>query len=257
MGTNKIKQHNKFLKEEVFFVDTKWPHFDLLFKDIERLSKNKKIKNVVSLERGSLYGDISLFAPYFNDKNFISIDCSTKRILSRGSYNKKYVKNNKIIKIPITKHCDYKNIKLAKNSADLIIIPNLMHHIFDHENLLSQCKKILKKNGKLYIFEPTLREIHQAPDDYFRFTPFSLREILKKVGFSRSTHSFCGGPFTAAAYCLDQALQYIPKNKKKEFKKKFFNKNINQFLNYEKVYSRNLERKNTIFPMSFSVLASV
>ena len=59
------------------------------------------------LERGSLYGDISLFAPYFNNKNFISIDCSTKKILSRGSYNKKYVKSNKIIKIPITKH-DYK-----------------------------------------------------------------------------------------------------------------------------------------------------
>ena len=159
--------------------------------------------------------------------------------------------------MPITKHCDYRNIKLNKNSADLIIIPNLMHHIFDHENLLSQCKRILKKNGKLYIFEPTLREIHQAPDDYFRFTPFSLREILKKVGFSKSTHNLCGGPFTAAAYCLDQALQYIPKNKKKEFKKKFFNKSINQFLNYEKNFSRNLERKNTIFPMSFSVLASV
>ena len=69
MGTNKIKQHTKFLKEQVFFINTKWPHFDLLFKDIERLSKDKKIKNVVSLERGSLYGDISLFAPYFNNKN--------------------------------------------------------------------------------------------------------------------------------------------------------------------------------------------
>ena len=115
MATNKIKQHSKFLKEEVFFVNTKWPHFNLLFKDIEKLSKSKKLKNVVSIERGSLYGDISLFAPYFKGKNFISIDCSTKKILSRGSYNKKYVKNSKIIKVPITKHCDYRNIKLNKN----------------------------------------------------------------------------------------------------------------------------------------------
>ena len=212
MAINKIKQHNKFLKEEVFFVNTKWPHFDLLFKDIEKLSKTKKLKNVVSLERGSLYGDISLFAPYFNGKNFISIDCSTKRILSRGSYNKKYVKNNKIIKIPITKHFDYRNIKLTKNSSELIIIPNLMHHIFDHENLLS-CKKFKKKRN--CIFEPTLKEIHQAPDDYFRFTPFSLREILKKVGFSRSKHSFCGEIHLLLQPIVLIKHFNIPKNKKR------------------------------------------
>ncbi len=257
MEVKKLREHVKFLKEKVFFVNTKWPHFELLFKDIEALSKSKKFKNIVSLERGSLYGDISLFAPLFHRKNFKSIDCSTKKIRSRGSYNKKFVKNNKIIKIPVSKHCDYRKIKLNKNSADLIIIPNLMHHIFDHELLLKQCKKILKKNGQLYIFEPTIREIHQAPDDYFRFTPYSLKKILKKIGFKNSKHKLCGGPFTAAAYCLDQAAQYIPKNKGKEFKKIFLKKKINYFLSYEKNFNKNLIRKNTIFPVSFSILTTV
>ena len=132
-----------------------------------------------------------------------------------------------------------------------------MHHIFDHKLLLKQCKKILKKNGKLYIFEPTLREIHQAPDDYFRFTPYSIKKILKNLGFKNSKHKICGGPFTAAAYCLDQALQYIPKNKGKEFKKNFLDKKISYFLKYEKNFNKNLIRKNTIFPVSFSILATV
>ena len=257
MEAKKLRYHIKFLQDEVFFVNTKWPHFELLFKDIKRLSESKKIKNVISLERGSLYGNISLFAPYFFKHNFKSIDCSTKNILSRGSYNKKYVQNEKIIKIPITKHCDYRRISLPKNSADLIIIPNLMHHIFDHEILLKQCKKILNSNGILYIFEPTIREIHQAPDDYFRFTPYSLKKILRKIGFNKLNHNFCGGPFTAAAYCLDQALQYVPDNKKSVFKKKFYNSDINAYLKYEKNYKKNLHRKNTIFPMSFSVTATV
>ena len=145
MKNKRVDSHIKILKKEVFFTNTKWPHFDLLFNDIKKLSSSKNLKKIVSLERGSLYGNISLFAPLFEKKEFISIDCSTKKILSRGSYNKKFVENEKIIKGPLTYHFDYRNIKLKKNSADLIIVPNLMHHIFDHKKLLKQCKKILKK----------------------------------------------------------------------------------------------------------------
>lgn len=257
MDSKIFQQHVKFLKEKVFFVNTKWPHFSLLFDDIDYLSKNKKYKKVLSIERASLYGNISLLGPFFDKKDYNAIDCSTAKILSRGSYNKKYVQSNKIIKIPINNHYDYRNIKIKKNSVDLIIIPNLMHHIFDHERLLLQCKNILKKGGKLYIFEPTLREIHQAPNDYFRFTPFSLRKILRKIGFSKTEHKYCGGPFTAAAYCLEQALEYLPKEKRNFFKKKFLNKNMHMFLKYEEKYNKNLMRKNTIFPMSFSILSTL
>ena len=257
MTSKLLREHVQYLKEKVFFVSTKWPHFELLFHDIQKLSNDKKYNDVLSIERASLYGNISLFGPYFCKKNFKAIDCSTKKIYSRGSYNKKYIKSDKIIKCPISKHFDYRKIRIRRESADLIIIPNLMHHIFDHERLLSQCKKILRKKGKLYIFEPTLREIHQAPEDYFRFTPFSLKKILEKIGFSKTKYKYCGGPFTAATYCLDQALQYLPEKKRENFKKKFLNKNIENFVKYEKKYNKNLLRKNTIFPMSFSISATL
>lgn len=256
LTTKKIQDHIKTLKNEVFFTKNKWPHFNLLFQDIQRLAKSTKFKDILSLERGSLYGSISLFAPIFKNKKFTSIDCSTKKILSRGSYNKKYVKNKKIIKIPLTYQCDYRNIKIKDNFADLVIIPNLMHHIYDHHKLIAQCKKVLKKNGSLYIFEPTLREIHQSPDDYFRFTPFGLKKILEDKGFKNIKYKFCGGPFTAALYCLDQAIQYLPKNKRLNFKKKYFN-NFKIFQQYDKKYKLNLERKNTVFPVSFSIIASL
>lgn len=256
MQNKKLKDHIDTLKKEVFFTESKWPHFNLLFKDLKKLSISKKFKKVLSLERGSLYGNISLFAPLFLKKDFISIDCSTKKILSRGSYNKKFVSNKKIIKVPLTLQNDYRNIKMKESSIDLIIIPNLMHHIYDHKKLIKQCKKILKKNGILYIFEPTLREIHQFPEDYFRFTPFSLKMILNELGFKNVDYSFSGGPFTAAAYCLDQAIQYLPHNKRGNFKKKYIG-NMNKFLLYDKKYKKNLIRKNTIFPMSFSITASV
>ena len=62
-----LTKHDKEIKKKVFFVDTKWPHFNLLF-SIKKLSVKKKYKNILSLERGGLYGDISLLSPYFKNK---------------------------------------------------------------------------------------------------------------------------------------------------------------------------------------------
>ena len=68
-------------------------------------------------------------------------------------------------------------------ASDLVIIPNLMHHINNIDILLNQAKKILKKKGKIYIFEPMVRELHQIPEDYFRVTPFGFKFLLKKKKF--------------------------------------------------------------------------
>ncbi len=256
MENNILKKHINLLKKEVFFTQNKWPHFELLFKDLTKFSKNQKIRKIISLERGSLYGNISLFAPLFNKKEFTSIECGTKRIRLRGAYNKKFVKNKHILQVPTNLISSYKNLNLKSNSSDLIIIPNLIHHIFDHQLIIKQCKKNLKKNGILYIFEPTLREIHQKPDDYFRFTPYSLRIILKQIGFKKIKIKFCGGPFSAAYYCLDQASQYIPIKQRETFKKKYM-RDYKKFFDYDKKFKKNLVRKNTIFPMSFSISATV
>ncbi len=257
MIINKLKNHEKTLINNVFFTNSKWPHFDLLINDIKKLSKKKEFKKILSLERGNLYGSISLFAPYFSKKKFISIDCSTKKILKRGSYNKKFVQNNQLIKIPITKYNSHEKIEIPKKSIDLIIIPNLLHHIYDYEKLFKQCKSFLKKNGSLYIFEPLIRELHQKPDDYFRFTPFGIKKLLHNLGFKKIAINYNGGPFTAAAYCLDQALQYIPKNKKKKYKKIFNINQISKLKKMDKNYKKNLIRKHTSFPVSFSVLAKL
>ena len=246
--------HEKILRNEIFFTETKWPHFNLLFEDIKKLSnKLPKNKTVVSLERNRLYGGISLFAPFFK-QNFISIDCFTKNLFKRGAYNKHLTKNNKLLKIYNNYSFHYKNIKLRKNLADLVIIPNLIHHIEDLNKLILQTRKILKPNGLIYIFEPLIRELHQEPEDYVRFTPYGLKGKLKRKGFERFNIQYDGGPFTATAYCWDQALQYMPK-KMRVKKLKWLNKNILYLKKLDKKYKKNLVRKNTTFPMSFSLLA--
>ena len=46
---NSLDQHEKYLKKCVF-TKSKWPHFNLLFEDINILKK--KIRNILCLERG-------------------------------------------------------------------------------------------------------------------------------------------------------------------------------------------------------------
>ena len=60
-------------KGKVYFVKTKWPQFDLLFKDINKISKTNKNTNVLSIERGGLYGNISLLAPFLLKEIFIQL----------------------------------------------------------------------------------------------------------------------------------------------------------------------------------------
>ena len=105
---SKIIKHISYLKKRVFFNDTKWPHFNILFQDIIYLSKKfGKNKKVLFLERGGLYGKISIWAPLFYKSIVVSIDCSPEGIKKKGSYNKKYVEHKDIIKWPINNFSDY------------------------------------------------------------------------------------------------------------------------------------------------------
>lgn len=247
--------HEKALKKNVFFTKTKWPHFNLLFKNINKIRKNLNNKSViVSLERTKLYGGVSLFAPYFEKNKFISVDCTNKKLIKRGSYNNKFVIDKDIVKFNSNLSCNYKNIKIKPKSADWVLIPNLMHHIDDSRILLKQSHKILKSKGSLYIFEPLLRELHQVPEDYGRYTPFLLKKQLKKIGFKKFSYEFTGGPFSSIAYMWDQAIQYIPQKKRNSFEI-WFEKEFKRLTVLEKRYKKNLVRKNTLSPVAFSIIA--
>ena len=94
------------------------------------------------------------------------------------------------------------------------------------------------------------------PEDYFRITPFGFKKLLKKYGFSNFKINFDGGPFTAIGYCWDQAIQFLPKNLRNR-KETWLKRQFSQFISMDKKYTKNFVRKNTIFPMSFSIVSNL
>ena len=153
------------------------------------------------------------------------------------------------------KRCCLPNIDLEAESADLVIIPNLIHHVGDQYSLFSEVKRILRKGGLLYIFEPLVREIHQMPDDFLRYTPYGLKNYLENFDFIIDKTETIGGPFEVISYCWQQALQYLPEEVQSKYKEWFFKEHNEELKKLGAKYQYNLVKSNSSFPTAFSVLA--
>jgi SAM-dependent methyltransferase len=202
-----------------------------------------------------LYGGYSLLGPYFYRQDLVSIDCSPPSADKRGSYNSYMVDDERFISMPISRRASVQNTGLESGIADLVVVPNLVHHIADQEALFDETARVVKPGGAAYVFEPLVRELHQEPDDYLRYTPYGIKRVLEGRGFEIKQMRQQGGAFSAVAYCWTQALECLPESKREEMSRWFYQEHFPQLMHWDEQYPRNLARKHTTFPMSFSVLA--
>ena len=159
------------------------------FYQVQELKKQKINKEII--EFGSNNYDESLIKYY-------------KKKISKIYYSNIFKKNNK----------DYFSINLEKKNNikkkfSNILAFNVLEHIYNDSNAISEFKKMLKPNGKLYISTPFLYRYHQAPKDYKRYTLDYFEKILKDKKFKiKKKISFGTGPFLAS-YAL--MFDYIKK----------------------------------------------
>ena len=250
-----LREHLNCLKERVFQTETKWPQFNLLLDDIIELSRHVNSVDVLFLERTLLYGGASLFAPFFSNANFTSIDCSPPSAECRGAYNSNMITDERFIFRSFDRRELLTEISLPSESLDLILIPNLIHHISEQEPLIKEASSALRPGGLLYIFEPTFREFHQIPDDFVRFTPFGLESLLKKAGLQMVSIRETGNVFEAIHYCWHQALEYLPEGEENDVKKWLHESHFSKLLELGRIYESNLKRENTRFPTAYSLKA--
>lgn len=85
------------------------------------------------------------------------------------------------------------------NTFDFIFLFNLLEHISDPANVLSEALRVLKPGGEVFGCVPFLVNVHPDPHDFIRYTKEKLEDIFKKSGFSGVSVEAAGrGPFTAA-----------------------------------------------------------
>ena len=77
--------------------------------------------------------------------------------------------------------CDGETYPFENETFDKIMLRCILEHVKKPLNILKECNRILKPNGKIVIEVPFVNPIHAAPDDYLRFTPNGLIELVKSI----------------------------------------------------------------------------
>lgn len=79
-----------------------------------------------------------------------------------------------------------KEFPIAENSFDNITCFNVLEHIYDYDNLISESYKVLKPEAKFIGSVPFLVNYHADPNDYWRYTWQTLERIFVSNGFKVS-----------------------------------------------------------------------
>ncbi len=87
-------------------------------------------------------------------------------------------------------------IDLPDKYADTIISISVMEHLYNPQQFLKECYRILKPGGYMILEVPWQWWLHEQPHDYFRYTPYGLKYLIEKSGFKIIEISPAYGFFT-------------------------------------------------------------
>lgn len=76
-----------------------------------------------------------------------------------------------------------KHIDLPDHYADTIVSLSVMEHLYEPQIFLKESYRILRMDGVMILQVPWMWWIHEAPHDYFRYTPYGLKFLFENAGF--------------------------------------------------------------------------
>lgn len=91
---------------------------------------------------------------------------------------------------------DGKLFPLPSNSFDSALCNQVLEHVFNPDDFLSEIYRVLKPNGKLLLTVPFVWDEHEQPYDYARYSSFGLKSLLEKNGFHVLEHKKIGADAT-------------------------------------------------------------
>jgi SAM-dependent methyltransferase len=76
------------------------------------------------------------------------------------------------------------NLPFADESFDSIVSFQVMEHVPEPVQFLSEIRRVLKKSGYALITTPFMWGEHEQPYDFFRHTRYGLQYVAEKAGFN-------------------------------------------------------------------------
>ena len=91
------------------------------------------------------------------------------------------------------------NLPFRDNCVDVVLLFNVLEHVYNAKGLIKEISRVLKRGGCLYLYVPFLIHIHADPFDYHRYTPTSLKKMFNEAGFSLIEFNLSYGIFKSIA----------------------------------------------------------
>ena len=79
--------------------------------------------------------------------------------------------------VDLIKECPFKD-----GSFDLVVLANVIEHVYDYRALMARATKLLKPGGALLVTVPFLLKVHQEPVDFHRYTRYALAQLAGELG---------------------------------------------------------------------------
>lgn len=75
------------------------------------------------------------------------------------------------------------SLPFRAESFDSVICSEVLEHVPEPLSVLSECFRVLKTGGTLYLSAPMMWYLHYEPHDYYRYTSYGIRYLCEKAGF--------------------------------------------------------------------------
>ncbi|MBU3926059.1 class I SAM-dependent methyltransferase [Patescibacteria group bacterium] len=114
---------------------------------------------------------------YSSSEKTLDIGCG-------GSPYKKFFPNRTAVDIINHKDvdvvADVHNLSMFKDAEfENVLCTEALEHFYNPFLAISEIKRVLKKNGILILTTRFIFPLHEVPNDYFRFTEYGLKYLLK------------------------------------------------------------------------------
>lgn len=106
-------------------------------------------------------------------------------------------------------HGDGCSTSFESSSFDFILCLQVLEHVFDPLKMVNEIKRILKPNGYAVFLIPQTSMLHLAPDHYYNFTKYWIKEAMNNAGLKIVEYKPLGGFWTTIASRL---VYFIPQS---------------------------------------------
>jgi SAM-dependent methyltransferase len=113
-------------------------------------------------------------------------------------------------RLPDTVYYQGELFPFDNGSFDNLFHTEVLEHIYQSGQFLSECRRVLKPSGVMFFTVPFQARYHYIPHDYFRYTPAALQRMLAEAGFRQIEITPRGSDLTVAAYkCVSVTYRWM------------------------------------------------